>query len=76
MLVDNKVNVNLPDLYGDTALHFAARYRFDKIVNILVNHGANVNAPDGFGGSALGSAVSSGKFTFYSCTIKSKKNKT
>src|SRR5438128_2464400 len=38
-------NVNMKiGTYGDSALHYAARYGLTEIVNILVENGADVNA--------------------------------
>lgn len=40
-LDDNRPNVNLPNDYGYTPLHYAAFHRDNFIVNILLNAGAN-----------------------------------
>jgi ankyrin repeat protein len=41
--VDMGVDVNAVDPSGDTALHDAARQRFDTVIEFLVSHGADPN---------------------------------
>lgn len=59
-------DVNAANAQGQTALHAASQFGFDKVVAFLTGHGANVNAKDRNGytplDSARGEAGGSGGF--------------
>ena len=59
-------NINAPGAQGQTALHAAAQFGWDKVVDHLISKGANVNAKDQRGytplDAARGEAGGSGGF--------------
>lgn len=52
-ILDNKININLANSDGTTALMFAARERQIATVQFCIQHGANLNAVDKEGRTAL-----------------------
>jgi myosin-5 len=46
LLDDGRANPNIPNMDGDTALHFAVRKLDEEAVDVLLRHGANVNYAD------------------------------
>lgn len=44
LLIDEGVDVNIAELRGYTALHYAAENKNIEVINYLINNGANVNA--------------------------------
>lgn len=44
LLIDEGVDVNIAELRGYTALHYAAENNNIEVINYLINNGANVNA--------------------------------
>jgi len=46
LLDDGRANPNIPNMNGDTALHFAVRNLDEEAVDVLLRHGANVNCAD------------------------------
>ena len=46
LLDDGRANPNIPNMDGDTALHFAVRKLDEEAVDVLLRHGANVNNAD------------------------------
>lgn len=59
-LVANRIDPNLGDYDGRTALHLAAAAGAQKSVEYLLSHGADVNRTDRWGGLPLMDAVKSG----------------
>ena len=51
--VEQGVNINIQDEFGDTALMWASRYGRLNIVKFLISKGANINIQDGAGRTAL-----------------------
>ena len=45
-LLENGANPSLKDKRGMTSLHYAARYGFKDIVNLLISYGVDVNVRD------------------------------
>ncbi len=52
-LLASGADVNAPDEYGETPLHWATRYGHTALVEVLVANGADVNASDDNGDSPL-----------------------
>ena len=52
-LLNQGVNIETRDLWGTTALMFAADNNFQDVVNFLLQKGANINAQDHTGSTAL-----------------------
>ena len=59
-LVNNGIDVNIQNIYGNTALIIAANNGCKEIVELLVNAGANVDVKNFNGETALISAITNG----------------
>jgi len=46
LLIEHKININIEDKYGTTALHKAAKKGFISIIKILIDNGALVDIQD------------------------------
>lgn len=57
LLLDNNCDIDRIDKFGNTPLHYAAKYSnsisTNKVVNMLINSGVNVNYKDKEGNTAL-----------------------
>lgn len=55
LLLDYGANINTTDIYGRTALMYAAKsyYNRPEIIKLLLDYGANINATDIYGQTAL-----------------------
>lgn len=54
--IEAGVNIEATDSYGQTALHWAAKYDSAEIVQLLLDAGANINAKDEDGDTPLQNA--------------------
>ena len=63
------VDVDVCDIFGETALHRAASGGHAAVVALLLMRGAAVDRPDNDGVTALGRAVRAGAIADYSATI-------
>ena len=52
-LIDEGVDVNYQDKYGNTALIYASRQGNKEICNLLINYGADINIQNKLGCTAL-----------------------
>ena len=59
-LINKPINIDGPDIFGDTALLNAARSNKTNVAQILIEKGANVNAQNSSGTTALFSASDHG----------------
>jgi uncharacterized protein len=59
-LLRQRVDVNLPETDGTTALHWAVHYGYVEIVNLLVRSGADARAANRFGVTPLALACLNG----------------
>jgi ankyrin repeat protein len=53
LLIENQVDVNLPDDNRITPLHWAVEYDNEEIIELLLKHGANPDATDGLNETPL-----------------------
>jgi ankyrin repeat protein len=53
LLCENKADVTLVDIRGQTALHHAAKYGHMNAVELLVNCGAKIDVQDVFGATPI-----------------------
>lgn len=58
--VNKKININVSDKQGDTALHYAANFGFAEIAQLLLKNGATVFAQNRFRQTPLHMAASNG----------------
>ena len=56
-LVSEKMNIELADESGKTALHYAAKKGHEIPLSFLIQNGANINKPDNSGKTALHYAI-------------------
>ena len=59
-LIVEKIDVNLPEVDGSTALHWASNYGNSEVVNLLLNAGADVHASNRYGITPLVLACAGG----------------
>ena len=69
-LINKKVNIELRDKYGLTALMNAAQNNNIEIVKLLADNGADVNAQDYKNGTALTTAAYNGHYNVVDFLIK------
>lgn len=53
VLVEHGADVNAKDSGGETPLHCASRFNFDKIVSLLLKNGADPSVSDNRGNPAI-----------------------
>ena len=62
LLLDHGADVHATSRYGETALHWAARWCAEPTIRRLVDAGVEINARDDFGQTAVHWAVGPGRF--------------
>jgi len=66
----NKANINKQDDDGNTPLHIACLYHYDKIIEFLINNGANLNIEDNKGNTPILSYLNNKDDTFNENQVK------
>ncbi len=76
LLDKKKVDINIKDSTGRTALNLATFYQADPaIVKLLIDHGADVNEPDIFNETPLHHAISKQELVIAAMLLKKGANK-